>query len=244
MILSHKDIEEIAAAVTMDFDRFFFGEKVGRERSVTLATPIDQLAGDYLGLQVIFSKLSADGSIMGVTAYTDTEYETTEDHCNRVLTLKRNQVVLDSRFIQQGNIRRLCPQRRFTLAHECAHQILFQLEEDEKKSLLQKAYSERKVHTPRTLKTHEDWNEWQANALGAAILMPQAKVDCAMHLLNGGKLLNSYGERLYGEDRICVEKFCSVFAVSRTAACIRLEQLGYLGKHPANEYQNFVEVEV
>lgn len=244
MILSHKDIEEIAAAVTMDFDRFFFGEKAGRERSVTLATPIDQLAGDYLGLQVIFSELSADGSIMGVTAYTDTEYETMEEDCNRILTLKRNQVVLDSRFIQQGNIRRLCPQRRFTLAHECAHQILFQLEEDEKKSLLQKAYSERKVHTPRTLKTHEDWNEWQANALGASILMPQTKADCAMRLLNGGETLKSYADRLHGKDKACVEAFCSVFAVSRTAACIRLEQLGYLGKHSANEYRHFVEVEV
>ncbi len=244
MILSYKDIEEIAVAVTVDFDRFFFGERAGKKRSVTLATPIDQLASDYLGLQVIFSKLSVDGSIMGVTAYTDTEYETAEDDCNRILTLKRNQVVLDSRFIQPGNIRRLCPQRRFTLAHECAHQILFQLEEDEKKSLLQKAYSERKVHTPRTLKTHEDWNEWQANALGAAILMPQTKVDCAMRLLNGGKSLKSYGDRLHSEDRACIEKFCSVFAVSRTSACIRLEQLGYLEKRPGVACQYPVGMEV
>ncbi len=181
---------------------------------------------------------------MGVTAYTDTEYETTEDDRKRILELKRNQVVLDSRFIQQGNIRRLCPQRRFTLAHECAHQILFQLEEDEKKSLLQKAHSERKVHTPRTLKTHEDWNEWKANALGAAILMPQAKVDRAMHLLNGGKSWNSYEDRLHGKDRACLEAFCSVFAVSRTAACIRLEQLGYLKRCSIVEYQQPVEAGV
>lgn len=181
---------------------------------------------------------------MGVTAYTDTEYETTEDDRKRILELKRNQVVLDSRFIQPGNIRRLCPQRRFTLAHECAHQILFQLEEDEKKSLLQKAYSERKVHTPRTLKTHEDWNEWQANALGAAILMPQAKADCAMHLLNGGKSLNSYKDQMHDKDRACLEAFCSVFAVSRMAACIRLEQLGYLKRSSIVEYQQPVEAGV
>ena len=180
MILSYQDIEEIAAAVTMDFERFFFVAEAEVKNRYALPTPIDQLAGDYLKLDVGFAFLSDDGSIMGLTAYTDTEYEIEEGGRRRILPLKRNQVVLDARFIWPGNLRRLCHKRKFTLAHECAHQILFQLEEDESKELHRKKYAERRVHTPRTLKTHEDWNEWQANVLGAALMMPQGEVDRAM----------------------------------------------------------------
>ena len=63
MILSHMQIEEIAAAVTKDFNEFFFGKDADNERSTAQATPIDQFAKDYLGLSVSFAHLSSDGSL-------------------------------------------------------------------------------------------------------------------------------------------------------------------------------------
>ena len=71
MILSHKEIEEIAAAVTKDFNEFFFGPDTDGRR-LPRGTPIDQFAREYLGLNVSFAYLSEDGSICGLTAYTDT----------------------------------------------------------------------------------------------------------------------------------------------------------------------------
>lgn len=68
------------------------------------ATPIDQFARDYLGLQVSFARLSSDGSICGLTAYTDTEYIVEEKGVRRTLPLKCNQVLLDESFIRQGQI--------------------------------------------------------------------------------------------------------------------------------------------
>ena len=244
MILSHRDIEEIAAAITRDFNYSFFGAEAEIQQRRPLPTPIDQMASEYLKLEVTFAKLSADGSIMGLTAYTDTAYEIEEDGERYILPLRRNQIVLDSSFIQPGNVRRLCGKRRFTLAHECAHQILFQLEEDESKADHAGKYSERKVHTPRTLKTHEDWNEWRANALGAALLMPQAEVDRAMWYLNRGRPLVSYGDCFFDGARDCMDAFCSTFGVSKSAASIRLEQLGYLQKRDVAEYQHPLDVMV
>ena len=55
MILSHTQIEEIAAAVTKDFNEFFFGKRAAIQTYYAQATPIDQLAGDYLGLRVSFA---------------------------------------------------------------------------------------------------------------------------------------------------------------------------------------------
>ena len=57
MILSHKQIEEIAVAVTKDFNEFFLGKDADNERLTAQATPIDQFAKDYLGLSVSFAHL-------------------------------------------------------------------------------------------------------------------------------------------------------------------------------------------
>ena len=136
MILSQRQLEEIAASTTKDFNRFFFGDEADKPDRSALPTPIDQFAKNYLGLRVSFARLSPDGSICGVTAYADTEYKITELGITRTLALKRNQVILDESFIRSGNVQRLCAKRRFTLAHECAHQILFQLESEEVKAFV------------------------------------------------------------------------------------------------------------
>ena len=108
MILSHKQIEEIAAAVTKDFNEFFFGKEADEVR-IARATPIDQLAKDYLGLNVSFARLSSDGSICGLTAYADTEYITEEMGIKRTIPLKRNQVLLDESFMKPGQNSVLTP---------------------------------------------------------------------------------------------------------------------------------------
>ena len=242
MILSHIQIEEIAAAVTKDFNEFFFGGRAAFETHYAQATPIDQLAGDYLGLRVSFARLSDDGSICGLTAYTDTEYAATCQGVTRLIPLKANEVLLDSSFMEPGQVRARCGKRRFTLAHECAHQILFQMESDEARQARRETYSPRTAYSLRDLKTREDWNEWQANTLGAAILMPQSEVDRAMWFINSGKPLTCYGWRFYDMDQVKIDTFCGVFGVSRSAAAIRLEQLGYLNRKTDYEYHDPLEV--
>jgi hypothetical protein len=241
MILSHKQIEEIAAAVTHDFNEFFFGKEADDVRFAR-ATPIDQLAKDYLGLNVSFARLSSDGSICGLTAYADTEYIVEEMRIRRTIPLKRNQVLLDETFIKPGQVRQLCGKRRFTLAHECAHQILFQMESDEVKECFEQKYAARTAYSLRDLKTREDWNEWQANVLGAAILMPQKEMDLAMWYFAGGRTLMNYEGRFSYKDRFALNLICGHLGVSKTAAIIRLRDLGYIEDRPYLEFRNPVEV--
>lgn len=87
MILSQKQIEEIAAAVTRDFNEFFFGCETDKAR-IARATPIDQFATDYLSLDVSFARLSSDGSIYGLTAYENTEYIIEESNAREALLLE------------------------------------------------------------------------------------------------------------------------------------------------------------
>ncbi|MBS1479210.1 MAG: ImmA/IrrE family metallo-endopeptidase [Christensenellaceae bacterium] len=244
MILSRENLEEIAAAVMMDFGKFFFQEDGSSGRTKPRCTPIDQLATQYLGLDVCFARLSPDGSVCGVTAYDDTEYEIVEMGVTRKLKLKRNEIVLDRSFIEPGNLRKLCGKRRFTLAHECAHQILFQMESNEKKCSCRKMYEEDRTYSVRELKSREDWNEWQANVLGAAILMPRNEIALAMRNSAKGRRLIRYGEWFTYPDRLIITMLCNLFGVSRTAITIRLSSLGYMEERPFTEYVDPLEVMV
>ena len=97
MILSQKKLEEIAIAVIRDFQKSFFGSEVDNPARFALPTPIDQFASDYLNLKVSFQKLSSDGSIYGLTAYVDTEYQIEVDGGQRSIFLKTNDVVHQQR---------------------------------------------------------------------------------------------------------------------------------------------------
>ena len=63
-----------------------------------------------------------------MTAYSDTILISEINGVKVPLPIKQNQVLLDIHFMQPGNIQKLCGKRRFTLAHECAHQLLYQME--------------------------------------------------------------------------------------------------------------------
>jgi len=117
MILSQKNIEEIAVAVIKDFQKSFFGSEADDPERFALPTPIDQFAFHYLNLKVSFQKLFSDGSIYSLTAYVDTEYQIEVDGSQRSIFLKTNDVVLDKSFIELGNIRKVCPPD--TVSAEC-----------------------------------------------------------------------------------------------------------------------------
>ena len=242
MILSQKNIEEIAAAVTKDFNEFYFGCSSEDTRRMARGTPIDQFAKEYLGMIVSFARLSSDGSICGLTAYADTEYITEEMGVKRVIPLRKNQILMDASFIQPGQVYKLCGKRRFTLAHECAHQILFQMESETVRSSCTQKYSARTAYSLRDLNTREDWNEWQANVLGAAILMPQKEIDLAMWYFAGGKKLINYEGVFAYRDKLSLTMLCQQLAVSKSAAVIRLRQLGYIEDRPYQEYSDPLEV--
>ena len=234
MILSLAQIEEIAAAALKDF----WGNTDG---SIS-ATPIDQFARDYLNLEVSFAELSEDGSVCGVTAYTDTKLKYTLKGIERVLPIKQNQVILDSSFVQPGQVQKLCGKRRFTLAHECAHQILFAMEPENIKASFRKRYRETRTYSLRELKNREDWNEWQANALAAAILMPPETVGLILYRLQcHSKLINYDGWFSYS-DKMTLTMFCRWLGVSKSAAVIRIRQLGLLEDKPYSEYVDPLEV--
>lgn len=223
MILSYEDIEHIAGAVS---ENFYRGTSADAERSFCF--PIERLASAYLGLSVAYACLSDDGSVLGVTAYKETEYVVKAGDVTKIIPLKSNQVLLDRSLAVLAENFTTVRRRRFTLAHECAHQILFQLETQEGAAACRKPYALCRARRPHLLRTREDWREWQANTLGSALLMPVDRLAQAIRELHGELPLVFHDGYPTMRSRLIIEHLCSRFSVSRAALTIRLRQLGFI----------------
>lgn len=222
MILSYENIEHIAAGVAKDFCcAIHAGEK-------KYEINIDRLAKAYLGLEVSYRTLSDDGSVLGVTAYRDAEYAVNAGDVMKIIPLKSNQVLLDRSLAVFSDNVAGTRRRRFTLAHECAHQILFQLEAQEGTAACRKPYALCLAHRPRLLRTREDWREWQANALGSALIMPADRLEQAIRELHGELPLAFHGGQPTMRSTLIIGHLCSLFSVSHAALMIRMQQLGFI----------------
>lgn len=217
MILSYENIEEIAMATVLDFRN-----KTG---IYTESIDVDKFANDYLSLDVSYAKLSNDGVLCGVTAYADTEFYFNIDGSIKKIPIKQNEIILDSSFLE---IKKLANKRRFTLAHECSHQLLYALESDERKLNCRKMYNDNQSYSIKELKCKEDWNEWQANSLAAAILMPPNEVEEFMMDYTKNKKIVIENDKFGFDNNIILTLFCGIFSVSKRTASIRLKKLGFL----------------
>ena len=240
MILSQNNIEDIADIITGDFNQFC-GVKEDLKRVLPRKAPIDRFAKDYLNLEISYAKLSSDGSLCGITAYEDTEFIFRTEGVQHVLQLRRNQVVLDESYIRPGREEIQDGSRRFTLAHECAHQILYQMETNAGGMACRKRYSRCRCTDLRDLGAVRNWTEWQANALGAALLMPRHEMDLAMDFFARGRKLSVFGGKITNADRYCISMMKRMFGVSRTALVIRLRHLDLLEDRPWYEYREPAE---
>lgn len=148
MILSYNDVVDIATAININI--------LGTENEDKVV-PIVELAREHLNLEIKYRELSTDGSILGLTAYADTEYHLEINNKIIVYKLSTDEIILNSSFLLHKQTEELKNKKRFTLAHEVAHQIIFSLESEEDKEKYSKSYSMKKKHSPKELKTNEDF---------------------------------------------------------------------------------------
>ncbi len=146
-------------------------------------------------------------------------------------SVKEDTIFLDEALFEAKNERLM----RFTLAHECAHRIIARIEEKRTGISFRRRYNRETPYTCRELVTAEDWCEWQANALAAALLIPKSYLQ--PHLIRWGKprKLTSYGGRFNTPDYAIVCELAKRFHVSETVVKIRLGETGHLIYKPQSE---------
>lgn len=236
MYCSKEDIENLADIILQDI----MGKPPTDPKQVT-AIDVDSLV-EALNLHIIYTALSDSENILGLTTYADVDITLERNMRTEVLFIKADSILVEKRLLE--NIAFTDTQRgrrRFTIAHECAHQILFRLETELGKEQIRHQYAKRQ-YSLRELISKDDWCEWQANALAAALLMPRIYIKLLMERYSRKRQLVSYGGRFNFGDSLVLNKLEHTLAVSRSALAIRLKQLGYLVEKQSHEYYDPIEV--
>jgi len=228
MKLSYNDVENIAIA---ELYRFMSPAiDVKGIRPILIGT----FAASYLKLHIKYTRLSDFERVLGITTYADTDIVLNRYCRKETIYVPEKTILLDERLSPPNVWNKyddMAKQRQFTIAHECAHQILYRrMPEDERKAF-DKKYSKRTM-TIQEMITVEDWLEWQANALASALIMPKKYID----LLLGNRQLLLFGNRMNKSDNLIFRNIGNRLGVSKTALILRLKKLGYLISLPASEY--------
>lgn len=192
---------------------------------------INYLIKECLFLTVRSKNITADKSVLGLIAFEEATVPCYDLGFNPVkIDLQAGDILIDLSL--SGN--QSLPRRRFTLAHEASHWILHRSYHSptNQKFEFRKPYNsslasdiERRIHR---FETETDREEWQANSLAAALLMPKiAFMKTALR-----EIERMYGYEQYplmndGSDEYSevIQRIASVYNVSRQATEIRLEQL-------------------
>lgn len=193
------------------------------------AMDVDHFAEFYLNAKIDFVNLSQDKQTLGCTCFnngilmiwndarTDKYPLDVEKGCIFV-----DKAVLDSEV--EGRV-------RFTIIHECAHLILhprfYYQKPGEVIPKIQCTIYQIEDGAWRLPMTDEEVREWQANRLGAALIMP-AKTVRMMMADRLGVAVNTLSA-VYLSDSFITE-MADVFNVSKSAMSIRLKDLNLLSQ--------------
>ena len=181
-----------------------------------------------LGLNVEYQHLSYDGSILGMTSFTEMGVQVFEDDDNEAFFFLDGKTVLVEKDLNFDS--KLKGRKNFTLMHEGSHQIFKMLFPNDY-GVTQKSAGVHyyKANSERN-KPISDWEEWQANTLGAAILLPENLIKQGMYLFSLGEKIECLNKIYYPSVYKRFDALADFLGCSKKALAIRMKQLGLLKK--------------
>lgn len=209
MVLSYNDLNGIATDIT---NKYYSKHNKPFERiNITI------LLKELFNINVEYYTLSKDGSILGIASFDEAYLKVLKQGKPTIIEVDKNVVLIEERLLDNSNIGRL----NFTIAHEGAHQIIYDLSYGGYSKHIYYRNLEHTSHRPT------DWTEWQANTLASCLLMPEKKVRDMYSLFYSNEYisnLNPLNMQLYSPFVVIAE----FFGVSLQALAIRMQHLGLL----------------
>ena len=231
--LSREELEQIGLRVTAGYRRLLASAGAG-----ALRVDISLLVRELLGLKVEYHHLSRSGDTLGVTSFCEVGVEVFDQEGSQYAELDGRTIFVESDLLREDAV----PGRRnFTLAHEGSHHILKRLFPGEY-GVRYRRGGLRILRRDAANGTAPDWEEWQANALAAAILLPAGNVRTAMAEYGLGERMRRLN-RVF--DPVEYERFAAMagyLGVSRAALSIRMTQLGLLEQNYLGRPYDLVDI--
>jgi hypothetical protein len=191
------------------------------------AMDVDGFAEFYCKATIDFAYLSKDGLTLGLTCFNDGKLMVWDETRMKEypLDVEKGYIFVDKAVLDteiEGRV-------RFTIIHECSHYILHPRFYYQKSGAviptIECTVYKVEEWNKRLPMTDEETREWQANRLGAALIMPAKTV----RMLMAERLSVAVKEltAVHVSD-IFIEEMAVVFVVSKSAMRNRLRDLGLL----------------
>lgn len=189
---------------------------------------------EMLGLDVKFVDFGDDSGILGFTGFNEMCITLADANQSDITLELSNRTLVINEALKRGCEGRL----NFTIAHEIAHHII--------DIVCGANYSIKFRQLPHFEKPGNrfslDYDEYMANQLAAALLMPDGFVDIVFNKLFEVDRI----ERIHSIlDKILFKKFCAMaalFGVSKPALAIRLQKKGLLGEYIFAGYESLLDI--
>ena len=132
--------------------------------------------------------------------------------------------------VQQGR-------RRFTMAHEASHHILSKMYAMPSEGRFHAEYDSERSYSKEELAQMFASVEWQADTMGASLLMPRRIIENALAKYNQSNPIRVYGDNtITSKDKAVIRRMAAYIGVSYTALVIRLRDMGLFEYHNILEY--------
>ena len=216
MVLSYADLNYIAQTITTAYNP-----------NPLAAIDIEDLLKKQCGVSVQYHVLTQYGSALGVCANHATLVKVWDHSWPTLIEMETDTVFVEKRLL----FPKLRGMRNFTVAHEGAHKILFDMDNAQTRKV---NYRYRDKKNPK-----DKWGEWQADTLGSCLLMPERNVRAIFYGFFGKERIDALniGVREIGDAFTAMADY---MGVSRQALSLRLTKLSLtdriINENPLNIY--------
>ena len=207
---------------------------VGNDSQVPTAINIDGFVRDFLRCTVIYESFAEeDNDRIGFSSDGNRPLRVFKNGKVKEIVYPRNTIVLDKYLLNPNEDNH----RRFVLSHEAGHILAGRINPDSPACFHHFEDREHTVYSIEDMRERYSINEWQANTIGTALLMPCFVMINTLKQFNGGRRLPVYGENIFHpREKAILNKMANALQVSYTALVIRLRALGMLKRHNVSEY--------
>ena len=195
---------------------------------------IEDFIKTFLKLHIEYADFAEeDDSKVGFLANGDTPILISREGKVIPFVFPNNTIVLDNSL----NVKSQTGKRRFTMAHEAAHFILERVRLTSNQARFHSEFQGEREYSIDELGDIFAAEEWQADVMAAALLMPKFIMANAYRHFTNCKPIKVYGDNLFAEDeKALIHKMAEALGVSFTALVIRMRKFNMLEYHNLAEY--------
>ena len=226
---SDDEIESLCEAMILDFFR-------SRHIKNPMCMDIEAFVRDYLGMQIIYETFAEpDPGRVGFLSDGVRPLSVRRgDNVEQVVFPKRTVVI--EKYLQKPVEN---PRRRFTIAHEGAHDVLarhvpLQISPS---ATFHSEYDNEATYSNEMLQEMLSMNEFFTNRAAACLLMPRFLIERSLKLHNNSQKVIRYDNGILSQDqKLLIQKMADTLGVSYTALYLRLSELNLFELRPIGEY--------